>query len=293
MSHKSKIEWCDATWSPIVGCSKISPGCKFCYAERTAIRLNGIFAAKGDDNNWAKMSNVLEWDYSKPEFYEFGKATGWNGEVELFVNRLDQPRHWRTPRRIFVCSMSDLFHPKVPFEFIDKVFDVIRRTPQHTYQILTKRIKRMADFIYQAYGVNHELGNAWLGVSISNQAEADEKIPILLQIPAAIRFLSIEPMLESIEIPKEYLGKEIDHYFGKAREKELTAKQFISGNYPDDFIDWGICGCESGPKRRPCPDIKDIVGQFHAAQIPLFVKQINVNGKVVKMPKNFPQEYPA
>ena len=309
----SKIEWTDEVLNPIAGCTKCSPGCLNCYAERMAIRLNGIFAAKGDDDNWAKMSNVLKWDYSKPELYEFGKATGWNEEVELFTNRLDKPLHWRKPRRIFICSMSDLFHPKVPFEFIDEVFATIALCPQHTGLILTKRIERMKEYFTKERMINWKdgtsniineglfpLANVQLGVSMSNQAEADEKIPILLQIPAAVRWLSIEPLLGEIDLTRIGGDK-----FGWGRMDILNGLRYMRANAleegsewetkPCDKVDWVVVGCESGPKRRGCNIrwVRSIVDQCKAASVPCFVKQINKEGKVVKMPKGFPQEYPG
>jgi protein gp37 len=136
------------------------------------------------------------------------KTRRWNGNIITLPNKLDKPLHWRKPRKIFVCSMSDLFHEKVPFEFIDDVFTTIFNAQQHTYQILTKRIKRMAEYFsaiqdgWIDFGENRDSPPpfVWLGVTVSTQAEADEKIPILLQMPAAVRFVSIEPMLEGIDI---------------------------------------------------------------------------------------------
>lgn len=266
MAYNSKIEWTDATWNPIAGCTKCSPGCLNCYAERMAIRLNGIFAAKGDNNNWAKMSNILKWDYSEPELYEFGKAVGWNGEVELFINRLDQPLHWRKPCRIFVCSMSDLFHEKVPFSFINKVFDMMYKCPQHTFLVLTKRPEQILSFVGEKGEYWHTIPNVHIGVSISTQAEM-WKVKVLTDIPAAVKFISFEPLLENItDINTEILER----------------------------LDGAIIGCESGPNRRECKNewVKELVEDFHYFNKPVFVKQISVNGKVVKMPKDFPQELP-
>lgn len=249
----TKIEWADCVWNPIIGCSKCSPGCLNCYAERMAKRLY-----------WMGMSYLP----THPEYMKF--ENGWqDGHIELCEHRLDQPLHWRKPCRIFVCSMSDLFHPKVPFEFIYRVLNEgILAAPHHTYLILTKRVKRMAKFI----GDGLWSRNIHLGVSISNQAEADEKIPILLQIPAAVRFLSIEPMLGAIDINKDY----------------------YDGFWWGDLLRWVVVGCESGPKHRPCKIewVQSIVDQCKAAGVACFVKQINVNGKVIKMPKGFPQELP-
>jgi len=239
--------------SPVTGCTKIAPGCKHCYAESIAKR--------------------------------FWKGRAFT-DVQCHEDRLDIPFHWRKPRKTFVCSMSDLFHEKVPFEFIDKVFDVIRRTPDHTYQILTKRPKRMADFIYQAYGVNHKLDNAWLGTSISTQVDADKNIPILLQIPAAVRFVSIEPMLGNVAL---------DSIFIKQRIRKSPG--YFMSALPG--LHWVIIGCESGPGARLCSieDIRATVKQCKDANVPVFVKQVPVNGKCNKNPDDWDedlrvQEYP-
>lgn len=294
----SKIEWTDETWNPVIGCTKCSPGCLNCYAERMAIRLNGIFAAKGDDDNWAKMSNVLKWDYSK---YELGKAVGWNGEVELFTNRLDKPFHLKKPRRIFVCSMSDLFHPKVPLDFQIKVMDVTQECLQHTFLILTKRPENAKLFFGGASGAGlnrKPLPNVHLGISISTPNEL-WKVDELKKIPVAVRFLSIEPLLAGIEFTYDRLFCDRDPeedspvacvpcLCGKHWENSL-----ISGTTLN-CIDWVLVGCESGPKRRPCKMewVYGIINQCEAAGVPCFVKQININGKVVKKPKGFPQKYP-
>lgn len=253
----TKIEWADKVWNPIAGCTKCSPGCENCYAERMAKRLY-----------WMGMEEPA----TRPEYMKFKE--GWkDGHIELCEHRLDQPLHWRKPSRIFVCSMSDLFHPKVPWAFQSKVMDIIQQCPQHTFLILTKRPKIANLFFGGTSGLGLSappLPNLHLGVSISTQAEADEKIPILLQIPAAVRFLSIEPMLEEIYI--ERVG------------------QFCEGYE----LDWVIVGCESGPKRRPCNTewVRSIVEQCKMASVPVFVKQVNVQRKVIKMPQAWPQELP-
>ncbi len=250
----SKIEWTGKTWNPVVGCSKCSPGCLNCYAERMANRLC-----------WMGKSG-----YEIATNLETGK---WTGHVTCMKSRLEIPLHWKKPCKIFVCSMSDLFHPKVPFEFIDKVRKIAWRCPQHTFQILTKRLKRLLEYSEEKnQGTGTWPKNVWLGVTVCTQAEADKKIPILLQIPAAIRFLSIEPLLEGIDINQNY----------------------YDGFWWGDMLHWVIVGCESGPKHRPCNIewVQSIVEQCKAANVPVFVKQINIDGKVVKMPKAYPQELP-
>ena len=167
MNSKSTIEWTEQTWNPVTGCTKISAGCKHCYAETMARRLRAMGAAG----------------------YENGFTT-----VACHENRLAQPLHRKKPTMYFVNSMSDLFHPKVPFVFIDKVMQTIGETPQHTYQILTKRPAVMAKY----FSCRTVPDNAWLGVSVENKKHGVPRISILRGINATIRFLSVEPLLEDI-----------------------------------------------------------------------------------------------
>ena len=277
----TKIPWCDEVLNVTTGCTKCSPGCLNCYAERMAHRLAGMEEKAGRE----------------PRYSAVVDNKGWMGNVICEESILDKPLHWKKPRRIFIDSMSDLFHPEVPFEFIHKVFTITQKAYQHTYLILTKRADRMLEFvntciqhgkngqpIEPSEGKYYHACYAWphpnvhLGVSISNQAEADEKIPILLQIPAAVRWLSVEPMLEEIDLHLNWAAKDCKGTISSA----CTQLHGI------------IVGCESGPKRRPCKMewIYGIVNQCRDANIPCYVKQINLNGEVVKMPKEFPQEYP-
>ncbi len=186
MGDKSKIEWTNATWNPVPGCTKVSAGCRGCYAERHAHRFWG--ARKFTD-------------------------------IEMHADRLDQPLRWKKPRMIFVNSMSDLFHENVSFEFIIQVFAVMARAKQHTFQILTKRAERMHNFFIKYGGINsrtHDehgkgveldqyefpLPNVWIGVSCENQATADERIPLLARTPAAVHFVSAEPLIGMV--PTKY-----------------------------------------------------------------------------------------
>lgn len=216
----TKIQWAQETWNPVTGCTKISEGCLNCYAERMAKRF---------------------WD--RP----FSK-------VMCHEDRLDQPSHWRNPRRIFVCSMSDLFHPDVPEDFIFAVFNKMMLTGWHTYIVLTKRPERMAKFCNSRY-FKPPIPNIWLGVTAENQARADERIPILLETPAAVHFVSVEPMFEPIDL------------WGG--------------------LDWVICGCESGPGARPFDEAwaRDLKEQCEVSGVPFFYKQGRVEGKLVKMPE--------
>ena len=215
MSDKSAIEWTDATWNPVTGCTKVSPGCANCYIERTpAFRMTGQRFVKG------KIPVVLHPD------------------------RLEQPLHWRKPRRVFVVSMGDLFHEDVPDSFLLNAWMTMALSPEHTYQVLTKRPERMRAWVSSLQDLPGEhalfasdmwpLPNIELGVSVENQRMADERIPLLLDTPAAVRFLSCEPLLGPLD-PTPWLGWD-GCYAGET--------------CPDHpRIDWVIVGGESGPGR--------------------------------------------
>ena len=212
MGDKSAIEWTDATWNPITGCTKVSPGCKFCYAERLAARLQA-------------MGNPR---------YRNGFA------VTLHPDQLTLPLRWSQPRRIFVNSMSDLYHEDVPDHFILAVFDTMVRAQWHTFQVLTKRAERLAELAPRLPWPP----NVWQGVSIEN-ANYIWRIEHLRKVPAAVRFLSLEPLIGPI--PK----------------------------LPLEGIHWVIVGGESGPQCRPIDAawVRDIRKQCMAARVPFFFKQ--------------------
>lgn len=244
---KTKIAWTNETWNPVTGCSKVSPGCANCYAERMDRRIR---AAHGE---------------------EFKLWTPQNAEynVRLHPERLEQPLHWKNPRMVFVNSMSDLFHEQVPESFIADVFASMSHplARKHTFQILTKRPARMLEIIKRTkiFGIAlaHEpLPNVWLGVSVENQKAADERIPLLLQTPAAVRFLSCEPLLEEIFI---------QHLFYASDDGD--PEEFRDGTYL--AISWVIVGGESGPNFRPMKDTwaRSIRNQCHGAGVPFFFKQ--------------------
>lgn len=184
--QKTNISWSDVVWNPTTGCTKIAQGCKNCYAETMFNRLS-------------------EMDF-KGNIYKGRKFT----DVQIHPERLEEPLHWRKPYRVFVDSMSDLFHEKINFEFIEKIFKVMQSCKQHTFQILTKRPERMKEFINTYYSskdyMGNPNGNIWLGVSVSTQEDAGKNIPILLETPAAVRWVSAEPMLEEIDLRK-YIHK--------------------------------------------------------------------------------------
>jgi len=237
----TKIEWTDEVWNPVTGCTKISEGCQHCYAERMAKRLKGRFGYPEDDPF----------------------------RVTFHPDKLDQPLKWKKPRMVFVSSMGDLFHEDVPFHQIDVILGQIVKVPQHTFLILTKRPTRMSfhlsdqmlpgritpDHLHQ---IQWPLPNLWLGVTAENQQRADERIPILLQIPAAKKFVSVEPMLGPLKLSLRY------HSHGIQGHRKL---------------DWVIAGCESGPGRRPAKVqwFRDLKNQCVEAGVPYFLKQMEIN----------------
>jgi len=212
MADNSKIEWTEATWNPVTGCSKISDGCKNCYAERLASRLRVM-----------------------------GSARYRNGfDITLHADLLEMPKRWRKPRVVFVNSMSDLFHDQVPLEFIQRVFDTMQNCPQHTFQVLTKctaRLRAIADKLPWPK-------NVWMGVSVENAAVM-HRIDDLRAVPAAVRFLSCEPLL------------------GPMQDLSLES------------IHWVIVGGESGPHARPIDKawVMGILRQCRQAGVPFFFKQ--------------------
>lgn len=222
----TKIEWTNKTWNPVTGCTKVSEGCRHCYAERMAKRLAG----------------------------RFGYPTDKPFRVTLHPERMELPLQWKKPQRIFVNSMSDLFHPDIPDDFIRDVFSVMQRANWHTFQVLTKRPQKMASYLTFADPAQPVLPNVWVGASAENQKAADERSPLLQITPAAVRFLSLEPLLGPVVI---------DHL-------EYSVKY---GFKP--LINWVIVGGESGPGARPMnPDwVRSIRDQCLAANVPFFFKQ--------------------
>jgi len=235
MSDKTGIEWTEATWNPVTGCSKVSQGCKNCYAER----------------EWPRLAANLKTVYFGREFTD----------VRYHPERLDQPLRWKRPRRIFVNSMSDLFHEAVPDEFIAQVFAVMELATVHTFQVLTKRPKRMMDWVtkqdvmYRSTGYPGGFGgrfkNVWLGVSVEDQDTADQRVPILLETPAAVRWVSVEPLLGEVNFVGMFANP------GDCRDGTNTL----------EALDWVVVGGESGPKARPMhPDwVRSLRDQCQAA----------------------------
>lgn len=275
----SKIEWTDTTWNVVTGCTKVSPGCDNCYAERFTERFHGK-----------------------------GSFT----EVKLHHDRLDAPLRWRKPRRVFVNSMSDLFHSEVLDEVIARVWAVMAATPQHTYQVLTKRHGRMRSLLnspaFRAEvegrygwivdtdgmdlvpGPSWPLRNAWLGVSVEDQQRAELRIPALLETPAVVRFLSCEPLLGPVDL-SQWLTYRCPRCL--RRSPWTDGLSIAAGDHTDEFwcqtcgdeanlescdppdLSWVICGGESGQGARPMhPDwARSLRDQCVTAGVPFFFKQ--------------------
>lgn len=323
MGEKSKIEWLrdpktgveGATWNCLYGCSRKSVGCENCYAERQCHR----FAGKGQRHEGLTVIR--------------GGRPGWTGKIDLRPDRLDIPLRWQRPRRIFVNSLSDLFHENVPFEFIAATFGVMAAARHHQFQVLTKRAERMDEFfkwlidgagtnlggpmkdsiladlcgVHSAkYGVSNRfwtdrdgevkpgywdgfewpLKNVWLGVSAENQKTADERIPILLKCPAAVRWVSAEPLLGPIDLESSIGGT---RWIGGQRGCGMTHRGNGSLDCPrephhhhDDRcqpgLNWIVVGGESGPLARPMDDswVKLLRDQCQDAEIPFHFKQFGV-----------------
>ncbi len=232
----SKVDgkWWDVAWNPVTGCTPISEGCANCWAKGMASRLRGRAG------------------YPEDEPFR----------VTLHPDKLDQPLHWKKPRKIFVCDMGDLFHRDVPWAWISKIWKRMWIYAEHDFLVLTKRPYRMGEFLHNhAEYAQFAPENIWLGVTCENQKWADIRIPLLEKIPAAVRFVSFEPLLE--EVVAQTRG-----------------------------IDWAIIGCESGPKRRPCKLewVRNLVYQFKSEGKAVWVKQLSIDGKVSHDMSEFPKE---
>jgi len=252
MAANSKIEWTETTWNVISGCTRVSAGCDHCYIERTPpFRMAGR-------------------RFDKPGI---GGTTG----VTLHRERLERPLRWRKPRRVFVNSLADLFHEAVPAEFIADAFAVMALAPQHTFQVLTKRHGRMrsllsgsGDFdlheaVLETLTDDYDLGaipelpwplpNVWLGVSVESQQWADIRVPTLMETPAAVRWLSMEPLLGPVDLADDWLA---------------------GPPWRRNWLDWIVIGGESGPGARPMElEWADaLTRRCQDAGVPVFVKQL-------------------
>lgn len=280
MSAQTAIEWTERTWNPVTGCTKVSPGCDHCYAETIAERFRG------------------------------GPAFPNGFDVQLRPNKLGDPLRWRKPQRVFVNSMSDLFHDSVPDEYIAKVFGVMAHAEAHTFQILTKRHARMRSLLSSdsfrelvfksvsielpdVMGDDWPLPNVWLGVSAENQQWADIRIPALLDTPAAVRFLSAEPLLGPIDLSNV------------RRQTDWARLWAVDSTHETKPLGWVIVGGESGRAARPMHTDwpRSLRDQCAAANVPFFFKQAGsalarewgLKGKGAnpsEWPEPFPREYP-
>lgn len=278
MADKTKIEWSDATWNVITGCSPVSPGCANCYAAQLAgTRLKNHPSRKGLTR-------------------EVNGRPVWTGSVWFNHEWLMQPLRWKKPRRIFVCAHSDIFHSNVTDEWLDRIFAVMCLARQHTFQVLTKRPKRMQAYMKAVMDGQRQLAssattiksglagmavasvlkkgiipNVWLGVTAENQEQANKRIPLLLETPAAKRFVSIEPMLGPVDFLLT-LKKSDAPERGKP-DLGIHALRGIPG--VKKGLDWVICGGESGPNARPMhPDwVRSLRDQCNEAKVPFMFKQ--------------------
>ena len=294
---KTSIQWTDVVWNPTRGCSRVSEGCRNCYAERVAVRFSGPGQPyEGLARRKLTIVNNEERDPGNRV------EARWTGEVRTVPEHLADPLRWKKPRRIFVNSMSDLFHEKLTNEQIAAVFGVMAAAPQHTFQVLTKRATRMREWFrwaseeatpidwqrahvcwglakreLAATGMPIEssvwnsdfmsrlspcwpLPNVWIGVSVENQEAADERIPELLRTPAAVRFLSCEPLIGPVNI-EWYLARQCSNQHGDP--------------LPSANLGWVIAGCESGPGARECKVewLRALRDQCEQAGVPFFLKQ--------------------
>lgn len=316
MADKTGIQWTDATWNPIAGCSLVSPGCTNCYAMKMAARIEAMSGIR--DTHYAGTTMPTK------------AGPVWTGKVNVAPDHiLTQPLRWKRPRRIFVNSMSDLFHDAVDDATIDKVFAVMALCQQHTFQVLTKRADRMKAYMlerwqgtpafeldgvhflagpetgrhYQVHMAAEELvddlgladtrndslwdekdslkimkwswplPNVWLGVSVEDQARANERIPDLLATPAAVRWISAEPLLGPVDI-RQYMSEPWEAVTSSFQGSDGLVRSDITGNVIAG-LDWVVAGGESGPGARPMhPDwARSLRDQCADAEVPFFFKQ--------------------
>jgi len=286
MSQSTKIEWCDATVNCFAGCIKMSEGCENCYALAMTKRLNA-------------MGKGLYHDLISPD------GIDWSGTINYDLERLKEVLKWRKPKRIFVNSMSDTFHRHIGEEVLDELFAVMALARQHTFMLLTKRYARMQRYLgnWSKYdnrtdAINQKaleisngevafvcdseepIPNIWLGITAENQRCCQERLQYLLMTPAAVRFISLEPMLNKIDLitASDFPMKVGDSY-------EVPA---VSLN---DWLHWVIIGAETGPGRRPCKVewVESVVSQCDRAGIPVFIKALDIGGELVKDIRMFPK----
>ncbi len=321
MGDKTGISWTDATWSPVRGCSRVSEGCRNCYAERIAAR----FSDPGQPFHGFAVRHTAPRDSLDQVG---GRRAGWTRKVEFQPDQLAIPLRWKKSRRIFCSSMTDIFHESLTNEQIAAVFGVMAACPQHSFQVLTKRAKRMREWFewlrgpsentftmqqrgiasapntaralldaaYEVLGKARKpeldaawhspaiegdpwpLPNVWLGVSVENQEAADERIPELLATPAAVRFLSCEPLLGPVNLTlhgSRIKGWDEDWKYDTLNGCEWANPHSEVENGSSTRLDWVIAGCESGPGARPADPawFRSLRDRCAAAGVPFFLKQ--------------------
>lgn len=272
MGIDSKIEWTDASWNPFYGCFKVSAGCENCYALKSTARIEGMPKSKVAGTIKKMPSGKLNW----------------TNEIVFVEDKLSLPKTWKKPKMIFVSSLSDLFHEKIPFSWIDSIFDVMVTANWHTYQILTKRIDRAVEYFnhrkenqpFSASAISH----IWLGASVENQSAANSRIPALCDIrkitPFRILFLSIEPQLGPVDL-ENIQDKNLDEFSFNCLDQSSPR-----------HVDWVICGGESGNNRRPFDTAwgYDLKRQGSYNKIAFFFKQVD---KIIPVPERLKiQEFP-
>ncbi len=242
----SKIQWTNKTWNPITGCTKVSPGCDNCYAEAITKRFKlGPFE-----------------------------------EVTMHLNRMAQPYSWKKPQMVFVCSMSDLFHPAIPWKFLHEIFWVMEQNSHHTFQVLTKRPGRMAYFaqVLKSLGKTWP-DNVWAGTSVESQKYAP-RLDVLARVPARVRFVSVEPLLGPVDL-KPWLGCDTYH-----PGTEFTDDYYKCNFRRNHILNWVIAGGESGPHARTMDQewVRKLRNDCQAGGVPFFYKQAIIDGKKVGLP---------
>ncbi len=266
MADKSTIEWTEATWNCLRGCTRVSEGCRHCYAMQIAAR----FSKPGQA-------------YEGLAYFDDAGNPHWTGKVRLIEELLDQPLRWKRPRRIFVNSMSDLFHESLSDEDIWRVLWVMRKAHWHTFQVLTKRPHRMLELLrgtanWGANVLKQAWTNVWLGVSVEDQKTADERIPLLLETPAAIRWISAEPLLGEIDLSQWIATPVICGAKSVSLDTANALKQLAQAAVRRQgwaTLDWVVVGGESGNEARPMNPAwaRSLRDQCIAAGVKFFFKQ--------------------
>ena len=273
------ISYVNETVNCVTGCTKRSPGCQNCYALAMSYRLERM---------------------DKPQYWGVVRRTRpipkieWTGQINFDIEPLRRVLKWRKPKRIFLNSMSDTFHPGVTDEQIGEMWKIMFEAKQHTFLVLTKRPEQMRELVGGVEWAKDLLSHIWLGVTVENQAMADERIPILLQTPAKVRWLSVEPMLGEISL-HSIPGNRIPPYrsfYDLTYDWGPGEFDYQSHRIRDVKIDWVVIGCESGVNRRPCKLewVRSLVAECIEAQVPVWVKQLEINGKVVQDVSKFPAD---